>query len=170
VRRSPSPRVVSARNTRRTSFLTLAEPSSQSLLHIPFILSQQSFIAMAVCLLALAILYRKIHSIERGVKFLGIVVVLALLWIIFAGFTHFNAHQAFDFPLGASVSTPLSSLALAQACSSPPSSMVSGSIAAQPGNPRLKTGSATQQKYRNRTLAAQPFLQIPSTIHETLAK
>jgi amino acid transporter len=74
---------------------------SVTLLHIPFILSQQSFIAMAVCLLAVAVLYRKIHSIERVVKSLGIVVVLALLWIIFAGFTHFNAHQAFDFPPGA---------------------------------------------------------------------
>ena len=74
---------------------------SITILHVPFILSQQSLIAMTVCLLALIALYRKIHSIERVVKALGIVVVLALLWIIFAGFTHFNAHQAFDFPAGA---------------------------------------------------------------------
>jgi amino acid transporter len=70
-------------------------------LHVPFILSLQSFVAMAVCLLALIVLYRKIHSIDRIVKALGLVVVLALLWIIFAGFTHFNAQQAFDFPAGA---------------------------------------------------------------------
>jgi amino acid transporter len=73
---------------------------SFTFLHVPFILSLQAFIAMAVCLLSLIVLYRKIHSIERVVKALGLVVVLALLWIIYAGFTHFNARQAFDFPAG----------------------------------------------------------------------
>ena len=73
---------------------------SFTFLHVPFIFNLQSFIAMAVCLLALIVLYRKIHSLERIVKALGVVVVLALLWIIYAGFTHFNARQAFDFPAG----------------------------------------------------------------------
>jgi amino acid transporter len=74
---------------------------SFTFLHVPFILSLQSFVAMAVCLLALIVLYRKIHSIDRIVKALGVVVVMALLWIIYAGFTHFNGRQAFDFPAGA---------------------------------------------------------------------
>ena len=73
---------------------------SFTFLHVPFVLNLQSFVAMAVCLLALIVLYRKIHSIERIVKALGVLVVLALLWIIYAGFTHFNERQAFDFPPG----------------------------------------------------------------------
>jgi amino acid transporter len=74
---------------------------AETLFHVPFVLSQQSFIAMAVCLIALAILYREIHSIERVVKSLGVVVLLVLVWIIFAGFTHFSVNRAFDFPSGA---------------------------------------------------------------------
>jgi amino acid transporter len=74
---------------------------SVTFLHVPFVLSGQTLMAMGVCLLAVVLLYRRIHSIDRIVKGLGVVVILALLWIIFAGFTHFNARQAFDFPVGA---------------------------------------------------------------------
>jgi amino acid transporter len=35
------------------------------------------------------------------VRWLGLVVGLTLVFMIVAGFTHFNAHQAFDFPAGA---------------------------------------------------------------------
>ena len=75
---------------------------STTLLHIPIILGPQTLIAMGVCLLAVAVLLiAAFESLDRIVKSLGIAVVLAILWIIFVGFTHFNPHRAFDFPPGA---------------------------------------------------------------------
>jgi amino acid transporter len=72
-----------------------------SLFGVPLVLSGQTLIAMSACCVAMVILYRSIFAIDRIVRWLGLVVVLTLLLIIFAGFTHFNAHRAFDFPAGA---------------------------------------------------------------------
>jgi amino acid transporter len=72
-----------------------------SLLSIPIVLSGQTLIAMAACLTAIFVLYRSILAIDRIVRWFGLAVGLTLAFIIFAGFTHFNAHQAFDFPPGA---------------------------------------------------------------------
>ena len=72
-----------------------------ALFHVPVVLGLQTLIAMAVCLVALVVLNRKIQAIDRIVKALGLAVAAALLWIIFAGLTHFNAHLAFSFPPGA---------------------------------------------------------------------
>jgi amino acid transporter len=74
---------------------------SAHLLGVPIIFSGQTLIAMGACALALAVLYRSIVAIDKIVRWLGIAVVLTLVFIIFAGFTHFNPKIAFDFPVGA---------------------------------------------------------------------
>jgi amino acid transporter len=68
---------------------------------VPVVLSGQSLMAMAACVLALIVLYRSIVQINKIVRWLSFVVVATLLFIIVAGLTHFNAHLAFDFPAGA---------------------------------------------------------------------
>jgi basic amino acid/polyamine antiporter, APA family len=60
-----------------------------------------TWVAMLACLLAVALLYRRISSIGRLSKWLWGGVMLTLAWIISAGLTHFHAAQAFDFPPGA---------------------------------------------------------------------
>jgi amino acid transporter len=72
-----------------------------SMCGIPVVLSGQTLIAISACLIAVAILYRSIVAIDRVVRWLGVLVVLTLIFLIVAGFTHFNAHRAFDFPAGA---------------------------------------------------------------------
>jgi amino acid transporter len=72
--------------------------ASASLLGVPIVLSTQTLIAMAACAIAVIILYRSIFAIGRIVRWLGLVVGLTLVAVIIAGFTHFNAHRAFDFP------------------------------------------------------------------------
>lgn len=71
---------------------------SLEVLRVPVVFSGQTLMAMALCLAALAILYRKVRSLDRLMKVLGVAVVLALLSIIVTGLTHFNARLAFDFP------------------------------------------------------------------------
>jgi amino acid transporter len=75
--------------------------ASASVLGVPVVLSGQTLIAMAACGIAMVVLYRSIFAIDRIVRWLGLVVVLTLVLIIVAGFTHFNVHRAFDFPVGA---------------------------------------------------------------------
>ena len=74
---------------------------SFTLLHVPVVLSGQTAVAMAVCITAVAVLYRKVQSIDKVVKGLSAAVVFALGAIIVAGFSHFQAHLAFSFPAGA---------------------------------------------------------------------
>lgn len=68
---------------------------------VPIVVSGQTLIAMSACALAIAVLYRSIVQIDKIVRWLGVVVVLTLVFVIFAGFTHFNPSLAFDFPAGA---------------------------------------------------------------------
>jgi len=83
-------------------FPNAAQPIfSVRLLGVPFVLSGQTLIAMSACVLALIVLYRSIVAIDKIVRWLGVVVVLTLVFIIFAGFTHFDPKIAFDFPAGA---------------------------------------------------------------------
>jgi basic amino acid/polyamine antiporter, APA family len=63
-------------------------------------------LAIAVVALATALLYRKITSIGWISKLLLVGVVGTMVWIIFAGLTHFNAAQAFTFPSGAFTLSP----------------------------------------------------------------
>jgi amino acid transporter len=51
--------------------------------------------------LAVFLLYRRISVIGRLSKYLWIGAVGTLLWVIFAGITHFSAARAFSFPAGA---------------------------------------------------------------------
>ena len=55
-------------------------------------------VAIAALAIAVFLLYRRITLIEKLSKFLWIGVVLTILWVIFAGVTHFDAKVAFDFP------------------------------------------------------------------------
>src|SRR5207247_5192128 len=57
--------------------------------------------AIAAVGLAVFLLYRRITLIERLSKFLWVGVMLTILWVIFAGVTHFDPKLAFDFPPGA---------------------------------------------------------------------
>jgi len=70
-------------------------------LGVPLVLSGQTLIAMSAAAISLIVLYRSIVAIDKIVRWLGVVVVLTLLFVIFAGFAHFNAKIAFDFPAGA---------------------------------------------------------------------
>jgi basic amino acid/polyamine antiporter, APA family len=62
-----------------------------------------TFAAIGVCLLCVFLLYRKITIIEKFAKFLWVVVILTIAWVIFAGLTHFDPKLAFDFPPNAFV-------------------------------------------------------------------
>lgn len=68
---------------------------------VPVVLSGQTLMAMAACVLALVVLYRSIVQIDKIVRWLSFMVVATLVFIIVTGLTHFNGHMAFDFPVGA---------------------------------------------------------------------
>src|ERR1043166_7393792 len=57
-----------------------------------------ALVGIAALVLAVTLLYRRITFIEKLSKFLWVGVVLTILWVIFAGVTHFDANLAFDFP------------------------------------------------------------------------
>ena len=81
----------------------------QSSLHIPgtpaiqvgWIFTPGTLVAIALCLLTMLLLYRRITAIGGLSKLLWAGVMATIGWIIFAGVTHFNAARAFDFPPGA---------------------------------------------------------------------
>ncbi len=58
---------------------------------------QQKMISGALIILLTGLLYRNISGIGKISIALWIGVMITLLWIIFAGISHFNAAQAFDF-------------------------------------------------------------------------
>lgn len=60
-----------------------------------------TFVAIAAVIAAVLLLYRKITVIGWISRLLWIGVIGTVLWIIFAGLTHFNAARAFSFPAGA---------------------------------------------------------------------
>jgi APA family basic amino acid/polyamine antiporter len=60
-----------------------------------------SLAAAATCIVTVGLLYRNVRSITRLAWILWAGVLLTLGGVIFAGFTHFNASQAFSFPPGA---------------------------------------------------------------------
>ena len=57
-----------------------------------------TLVAMSMIAFCVFLLYRKITIIEKFSKVLWIVVMLTIVWIIFAGLTNFNPALAFDFP------------------------------------------------------------------------
>ena len=60
-----------------------------------------ALVAIAALSVAVFLLYRRITLIERLSKFLWVGVMLTILWVIFAGVTHFDPKLAFDFPADA---------------------------------------------------------------------
>src|SRR5579871_3100880 len=70
-------------------------------LQIGWIVTPATAIAVGVCLFTILLLYRQITIIGRLSKILWFGVMGTMAWIIFAGLTHFNARQAFNFPPGA---------------------------------------------------------------------
>lgn len=70
-------------------------------LHLHFLVSEATFVAIGMVALATVLLYRKITSIGWISKLLLAGVVGTMLWIIVAGFSHFDAALAFSFPPGA---------------------------------------------------------------------
>jgi fructoselysine transporter len=61
---------------------------------------QRKMISGTLVILLTFLLYRKISDVGKISVALWIGVVITLLWLIFAGLTHFNFHQAFDFSSG----------------------------------------------------------------------
>jgi len=66
-----------------------------------WLISGATLLAIAIVALSTVLLYRKITSIGWISKLLLVGVIATMAWIIFAGLTHFNASQAFGFPVGA---------------------------------------------------------------------
>jgi len=70
-------------------------------LQLSWVAMPATLVAIGVCALTAFLLYRRITAIARLTKLLWAGVMGTIGWIIFAGLTHFNAHQAFDVPPGA---------------------------------------------------------------------
>jgi amino acid transporter len=67
-------------------------------LQVTWVVMPATVVAIGVCALTAFLLYRRITAIARLSKLLWTGVMGTIGWIIFAGLTHFNAHQAFDLP------------------------------------------------------------------------
>jgi basic amino acid/polyamine antiporter, APA family len=70
-------------------------------LEVSWIVTPGTSIAVGICLFTVFLLYRQITVIGRLSKVLWLGVMGTMAWIIYAGLTHFNTAQAFDFPPGA---------------------------------------------------------------------
>lgn len=55
-------------------------------------------VSMTVGVLVMLLLYRRVTSIGKLTVVLWIGMLITVLWVIFAGLTHFNAKVVFDFP------------------------------------------------------------------------
>jgi amino acid transporter len=67
-------------------------------LHANLTASGLTFVAISACLIALILLYRKTTAINKLSRFLWIIVMGTIAWVIFAGVTHFKSSVAFNFP------------------------------------------------------------------------
>jgi len=65
------------------------------------VITPGTWVAMGCCLLAVALLYRRITSIGQLSKWLWGGVLLTVAWVIWAGLSHFDPARALDFPPGA---------------------------------------------------------------------
>jgi len=70
-------------------------------LEVSWLVTPGTAVAVAACVLAVFLLYRRITAIGRLSAVMWVIVMGTIGWIIVAGLTHFNAAQAFDFPDGA---------------------------------------------------------------------
>ena len=67
-------------------------------LQLGWVVAGTTFLAIGIVLLAMLLLYRRITQIGRISRYLWVIVMGTIAWIIFAGLTHFNAARAFTFP------------------------------------------------------------------------
>jgi APA family basic amino acid/polyamine antiporter len=70
-------------------------------LRLGWVVAGTTFLAIAVVLVAMLLLYRRINQIGKISRFLWLGVMGTIAWIIFAGLTHFNRALAFSFPADA---------------------------------------------------------------------
>ena len=70
-------------------------------LRLGWVVAGTTFLAIGVVLIAMLLLYRRITQIGRISKFLWLIVVGTIAWIIFAGLTHFDRARALSLPPGA---------------------------------------------------------------------
>jgi len=70
-------------------------------LQLGWVIAGTTFVAIAIVLVAVLLLYRRITQIGRISKLLWLAVMGTIGWIIFAGLTHFDRVRAFSFPSGA---------------------------------------------------------------------
>src|SRR5499427_8631421 len=70
-------------------------------LQVSWIVTPGTALAVVICFFTVLLLYRRITAIGRLSKILWFGVMGTIGWIIFAGLTHFNRAQVFDFPPGA---------------------------------------------------------------------
>jgi basic amino acid/polyamine antiporter, APA family len=75
-------------------------------LQVSWIATSGTLVAVGACLVAVFLLYRRITAIGRLSKFLWVIVMGTIGWIILAGLTHFNTSRVFDFPAGAFAPSP----------------------------------------------------------------
>jgi amino acid transporter len=62
---------------------------------------ESHWIAVAFTVVTVALLYRRIDSVARLTKFLWLGMIVTVLVVIVAAFTHFSPHLAFSYPAGA---------------------------------------------------------------------
>ncbi len=70
-------------------------------LEISLLANRGTIVAIAVCLLALILLYRQITAIGRYAKALGVGVMFAIATVTVAGILHFDRAKALSFPANA---------------------------------------------------------------------
>jgi APA family basic amino acid/polyamine antiporter len=70
-------------------------------LQVSWLVTPGTAVGVVICFLTVLLLYRRITVIGGLSKVLWVGVMGTIGWIIFAGLTHFNGAQAFDFPPGA---------------------------------------------------------------------
>ncbi len=79
------------------AIFTIQLPFGESL-HANLTGNGLTFVAISACLIALILLYRKTTAINKLLRFLWIIVMGTIAWVIFAGVTHFKSSVAFNFP------------------------------------------------------------------------
>src|SRR5205807_8404749 len=70
-------------------------------LRVGWVVAGTTFLAIGVVLVAMLLLYRRITQIGFISKFLWLIVMGTIAWIIIAGLTHFDRTRALSFPPGA---------------------------------------------------------------------
>ncbi len=66
-------------------------------LNVGFSLSGVTLVAVATCLVALWMAYRKVSQAGTVSQYLWVVVIGTVTWVIFASLSHFDPHMAFEF-------------------------------------------------------------------------